>query len=71
MRATIGEIQSDSEKLLLYHWSEMKKLSSCIESNDPVDGSGEFQECSEYTGLDRCRNQAITRFDRVNECYWD
>jgi hypothetical protein len=38
---TIGEIQSEGEKLLLYHWGEMNKLSSCLESDDPA-GSGEF-----------------------------
>jgi len=35
---TIGEIQSEGEKLLLYHSREMSKLSSCIESDDPLDG---------------------------------
>ncbi|HEX7424007.1 MAG TPA: glycoside hydrolase family 75 protein, partial [Terriglobales bacterium] len=50
---TIGEIQSEGEKLLLSNWGGTKKLSSCAESDDPADGSGEFQECSECTGLDR------------------
>ncbi len=37
---TIGEIQSEGEKLL-YHWGGMKRLSSCAESDDP-DGKGEM-----------------------------
>ncbi len=38
---TIGEIQSEGEKLLS-NWGGTKKLSSCAESDDPADGSGEF-----------------------------
>jgi hypothetical protein len=38
---TIGEIQSAGERLLMDHWDEMTKLSSCVESDNP-DGSGEF-----------------------------
>ncbi|HEY6372492.1 MAG TPA: glycoside hydrolase family 75 protein [Candidatus Sulfotelmatobacter sp.] len=37
---TIGEIQSEGEKLL-HHWGGMTRLSSCAESDDP-DGNGEF-----------------------------
>ena len=38
---TIGEIQSEGEKLLA-DWGGMKKLASFAESNDPALGSGEF-----------------------------
>jgi hypothetical protein len=38
---TIGEIQSEGRKLL-YRSGGMKKLSSCVESNDPDVDSGEF-----------------------------
>lgn len=38
---TIGEIQSEGEKLLS-HWGGMKKLSSCAETNDDAVGRGEF-----------------------------
>lgn len=48
---TIGEIQSEGERLLLDHWREMKKLSSCLESDDRADGRRK-SECPEYTGLD-------------------
>ncbi len=37
---TIGEIQSEGEKLL-NRWGGMKRLSSCAESEDPA-GTGEF-----------------------------
>jgi len=48
---TIGEIKNEGERLLLYHWREMKKLSSCVESGDSADRDGE-SECLEYNGLD-------------------
>jgi hypothetical protein len=38
---TIGEIQSEGEKLLRY-LGGMEKLSSCTESDDPADGRREF-----------------------------
>jgi len=38
---TIGEIQSEGEKLLMAQWDEMTKLSSCVES-DSTEGNGEF-----------------------------
>lgn len=38
---TIGEIQSEGEKLLS-DWGGTKKLSFCAESDDPAIGSGEF-----------------------------
>ena len=48
---TIDEIQTEGERLLLDHWREMKKLSSCLESDDRADDSRE-SECPDYTGLD-------------------
>ena len=41
---TIGEIHSVGENLLLYHSEGMKKLSSCIESDDPNVGEEELSE---------------------------
>jgi glycosyl hydrolase group 75 (putative chitosanase) len=38
---TIGEIQSEGERLLMDHWEEMTKLSSCVETDNP-EGNGEF-----------------------------
>jgi hypothetical protein len=38
---TIGEIQSEGERLLS-NWGGTKKLSSCAEDGDPANGSGEF-----------------------------
>jgi hypothetical protein len=37
---TIREIESEGEKLLHYQWGEIKKLSSCIEREDPAEGFG-------------------------------
>ena len=53
---TIGEIQSEGEKLLS-DWGGTKKLSFCAESDDPAIGSGDFR--TESTGLDRCRNRIV------------
>jgi hypothetical protein len=39
---TIGEIQSEGEKLLYHLGPEMKRLSSCVESDDPAVSSAEF-----------------------------
>jgi len=39
---TLGEIQSEGEKLLLHHSGSMKKLSSCIDDASPVVVDGEF-----------------------------
>jgi hypothetical protein len=38
---TSVEIQSEGEKLLMDHWDEMTKLSSCVEGDNP-EGNGEF-----------------------------
>ena len=39
---TIGEIQSEGEKLLLHHSGSMKKLSSCMDDGIPAIRSGEL-----------------------------
>jgi hypothetical protein len=38
----IGDIRSESEKLLLYHSGRMKKLCSCIDSGRSTVGRGEY-----------------------------
>jgi hypothetical protein len=47
---TIGEIQSEGEKLLVHHAGRLKELSSCAQRDDSADGRGEFRTAPNSLG---------------------